>query len=298
MKILITGALGFIGRAALDHFSEEHHVMGIDLKALPAKNIFAHQQFSITKALIKEAQFDVIINCAGSSNVSQSFQAPEHDFNLNTVLVQNILCELQQFSPNTKFLQLSSAAVYGNPQTLPVKELDRTKPLSPYGEHKLLSEQIVTSYANFFGIRGLSVRIFSAYGPGLRRQFFSDLYTKFESDKHQVLLSGTGEETRDFILVYDIVKAFDMLIKNASFNGEIYNLASETEIRIRDAAVLFASIYGYHGKISFTEKQLEGYPLNWKADMQKLKALGFATSSSIEEGLELYFNWIKNHKAS
>lgn len=297
MKILITGALGFIGGAALDHFSEEHQVTGIDLSVHAAKNIIAHQEFSQTKALIKAKQFDVIINCAGSSNVSQSFHTPENDFNLNTVLVQNILCTLQESSPNTKFLQLSSAAVYGNPEALPVKELDRTKPLSPYGKHKLLSEQLVTSYSDFFGIRGLSVRIFSAYGPGLRRQFFSDLFTKFESDKQQILLSGTGEETRDFILINDIIKAFDVIIKNASFNGEIYNLASETDIKIRDAAGLFANICGYNGKICFTQKQLEGYPLNWKADMQKLSALGFKPSTTIEQGLQLYFNWIKSHRS-
>lgn len=298
MKILITGAIGFIGRAALDHFSEQHQVFGIDLNADRHKNILAHQNFSQTAALVKAEQFDVIINCAGSSNVSQSFHTPENDFSLNTVFVQNILCALQKSSPNTKFLQLSSAAVYGNPETLPVKESHRTKPLSPYGKHKLLSEQLVTSYFEFFGIRGLSVRIFSAYGPGLRRQFFSDLFSKFESDKQQVLLSGTGEETRDFILINDIVKAFDVLIKTASFNGEIYNLASETDLKIRDAAVLFADICGYNGKISFTQKQLEGYPLNWKADMQKLSALGFKPSTAIEQGLQLYFDWIKSHKTS
>lgn len=294
MKVLIIGATGFIGNAALDFFSEKYSVTGVDVIGNPKKNIIQASRFEITQQLILNNKFDVIINCAGSSNVSQSFVDPISDFQLNTLLVQNILSSLKETSPKTKFINLSSAAVYGNPKSFPIKETDQTNPLSPYGLHKLLSEQLIDNYCKFYGIKGLSIRIFSAYGKGLKRQFFYDLFSKFKSNDEGIDLIGTGNESRDFIYITDIVHAFEILTHNAAFNGEVYNLAGEEESFIRQTAHLFSKICGYNGEIKFTQKQFEGYPLNWKADVSKLNSLGFSRKIELEEGLKLYFDWVKN----
>ena len=186
MKILIIGASGFIGNAVLDHFSINYSVTGIDRVENKKKNILEACDFKNTADLIDEKKFDLVINCAGSSNVSQSVHDPLHDFELNTILVQHLLSAIKEFSPKTKFITISSAAVYGNPATLPIKEGDLPKPLSPYGLHKLLSEELVSHYNRIYQIQALSVRIFSAYGTGLKRQFFYDLYTKENLSKLKI----------------------------------------------------------------------------------------------------------------
>jgi len=83
-----------------------------------------------------------------------------------------------KFNNKCKYLHISSAAVYGNPKQLPVKETDNCQPLSPYGWHKWMSELICQEYFRLYNIRSLIVRPFSVYGPGLRKQLFWDLYGK------------------------------------------------------------------------------------------------------------------------
>ena len=290
MKILVTGAAGFIGNACFNFFSKKNETVGVDHINNGAKNIITDPVLSLISK-----KFDVIINCAGSSNIQNSFTKTDNDHKLNVILVQELLDHIRTFSPHTKLINLSSAAVYGNPKKLPIDENCETEPLSPYGYHKLKSEQLLAGYHQLYNLNTLSIRIFSAYGPGLKRQFFYDLYKKFNSGKDQIELIGTGNESRDFIFIYDIVEAIDTLIHKAAFNGEVYNLGSERESFILPTAKLFANICNYKGDIKFTQKQLDGYPLNWKADIGKIKALGFLPKTELEEGLRSYFNWIKEN---
>jgi UDP-glucose 4-epimerase len=295
MKILVLGASGFIGNACYNFFSKNNAVTGIDLVDKHGNNLIIDEDTVLTRKLIEEKQFDAVVNCAGSANIQNSFVSPENDFQSNTAYVESILTAIKEKSPATKFINISSAAVYGNPDRLPISEEAAPSPLSPYGTHKLLSEHLVTDYHKLFNVNALSVRIFSAYGNGLKQQFFFDLYSKFKSNSNGVMLFGTGKESRDFIFISDIVAAFDLLIEKGEFNGSVYNLASGTETFIGEAANLFANIINYKGKISFNNQQLSGYPLNWRADISKLNKLGFSTRISLKEGLSNYANWLKTN---
>lgn len=292
MKILILGASGFIGHFCVRSFSEDCDVTGID--AQPGmKDVLIDTDFSVTLKELATGSYDLVLNCAGSSNVSQSFHDPKRDFELNALLVQKILTTIRDYSSHTKFINISSAAVYGNPKVLPISETDELQPLSPYGSHKKMSEEFIHSYCHLYHLKGLSVRIFSAYGEGLKRQFFYDLYTKFQANAQRIELAGTGKESRDFICVSDIAGALKILVQKAEFRGEVYNLASGEESFIGPTAELFARICGYKGEIRFTQKQFEGYPLNWKADITRLRQLGFEPKTKLEAGLQYYVNYLK-----
>lgn len=296
MKVLILGASGFIGSACLEHFSKKNEAVGLDRINSSSKDIITDPDNVLLQDLVAK-KFDVIINCAGSSNVQGSFTNTENDLRLNVTFVEDLLEHVKNLSPGTKIINLSSAAVYGNPKTLPINENCETAPLSPYGSHKLRSEQAMEEYNRLFNLNTLSVRIFSAYGPGLKRQFFYDLYSKFNLNSNNVDLYGTGKESRDFIFVSDIIKAFETLIEKGSFKGEIYNVASGEESQIVKTAKLFAEIASYKGKITFTNEKIEGYPINWKADISKLMSLGFSPKVKLEEGLKLYYTWLKKENA-
>ena len=292
MKILIIGASGFIGNFCFNYFSKKNETVGIDINSF-SKNIIVDPDMNLISQVIAK-KFDVIINCAGSSNIQNSFTDTANDFKLNVSYVKDVLEYVKTFSPETKVINLSSAAVYGNPKTLPIKEASDTSPLSPYGKHKLLSEQILKDNHHLHNLNTLSVRIFSAYGPGLKRQFFYDLYSKLKSNPTKVELYGTGNESRDFVFICDIADALEILIHKVAFKGEVYNIASGTESFISETAKSFAKIVNYKGEIIFTNDQIEGYPINWKADISKLTALGFMPKINLEEGLHHYYNWIKN----
>ncbi len=295
MKLLVLGASGFIGRAAVDYFSAHNAVLGVDREHDPLREGIIAGDTETVKKLIAAEGFDVVLNCAGSSDIRTSFVDPENDFALNVSFTQAVLAAIANASPKTRFVNFSSAAVYGNALSLPIHENDRLQPISPYGFHKLLSEQLVREYCELFKVNALSLRIFSAYGVGLRRQLIYDLYQKFCASPVSVSLYGTGNESRDFIEISDIMQALDLLILKAPFAGEAYNLAGGEEIHISKLAEIFAGICGYRGEIQFRGEQIEGYPINWRADINKLRALGFRPRVSLEQGLEHYYQWVKHH---
>lgn len=296
MKICIIGARGFIGSHCVSYFSQKGaFVCKADITP-PVCGEINYFQLSAEKddfdELFKLQGFDVCINASGSANVGFSFEQPELDFELNVVNVQKILSSLKKYNPACKFINFSSAAVYGNPSRLPVKEEDPPKPLSPYGLHKLQSELLLLEYHQFFKLKTCTLRVFSAYGEGLKKQLFWDLYQKAQK-ADVVELFGTGKETRDFIHVHDLVRCVDTIIQKAPFEGDVYNVASGRQITIQEAVDCFFKLYNPKKKVIFTGKLKVGDPAFWQADISKIQTLGFEVSITFEEGLKRYTQWLK-----
>lgn len=297
MKILIIGSRGFIGSHCVDYFqSKGLEVWQADVDESSGENFYKiNRQNSDYSILFKEHQFDVCINASGSAHVGFSFENPSRDFELNVVNVQKILVAIRDYNPECKFVNFSSAAVYGNPQFLPITENSSCKPLSPYGFHKLQSELLLTEYHNFFGLQTCSLRVFSAYGPRLKKQLFWDLYQKGLQDD-VILLHGTGSETRDFIYIDDLMQIMDLVIKYSSFQGSIYNVASQQEITITEAAQLFINEFFPEKEVLFNGIAKVGDPNNWLADMEILKEKGFKPQFNLSLGLKKYAAWLKESK--
>ncbi len=295
MKILIVGSKGFIGAHCLRFFSDEHETWGCDVFTdYNEKNYFLLDTFSSSyHTIFEEKFFDVCINCAGAASVPDSLTNPERDYELNTHLVFKLLNSIRQYSPDCKFLTISSAAVYGNPEKLPVDEGQNLNPISPYGFHKMYAEKIVKEFAVFFNIKSCCVRIFSAYGSGLRKQLFWDLYQRSQGVK-EVQLVGTGEETRDYIFISDIVNAFQCILDEAPFKGECYNVGSGVQHSVKYVSGSFFKSMGLDVHTIFSGNKRTGDPDYWQADIAKLSRLGFEPHVSIDEGLNIYTAWLKS----
>lgn len=294
MKILIIGSKGFIGSHCVDYFTAKgFEVCEADVNELISNNYYKIEpNNSDFTAPFKEHQFEVCINAAGSAHVGFSFENPTKDFELNVVNVQKILIAIRDYNSDCKFINFSSAAVYGNPQFLPITENSFCKPLSPYGFHKLQSELLLTEYHKFFGLNTCSLRVFSAYGPRLRKQLFWDLYQK-SIQNEVVSLFGTGTETRDFIYIDDLLQIMDLVIQNSSFKGSIYNGASQVETSIAEAAQVFLKEFFPEKKLVFNGAVKVGDPNNWLADMEILKKYGFKPQYNLSLGLKKYVEWLK-----
>jgi len=293
MKILILGACGFIGQNAVKYFSKGgNEVYSADIIYSTKPNYFQILKKENYQEIFSSHQYDVCLNAAGSAHVQFSFQHPLKDFSLNTTFVYEILSYIKVHNPKCKFINLSSAAVYGNPKHLPIKETHEVNPLSPYGLHKYYSELICKEFHKYFGLHTCSLRIFSAYGNGLKKQLFWDLYQKTLSNQ-TLTMYGTGNETRDFIYILDLLQAIELIIKKGDFESNIYNVANGEEISILEATQTFKEIINPKIKIQFNQQAKLGDPLNWKADITCIKAMGYKPQYTLQHGLTAYYQWIK-----
>jgi UDP-glucose 4-epimerase len=293
MKILIIGAKGFIGSHCVTHFSERHEIWQCDIVTDPvSERYFLLDPNNINYiAVFKDSQFDICINCSGAASVPDSIKNPQRDFSLNVTNVFKQLDALRMHNPGCKYINLSSAAVYGNPQFLPITEEHPLNPISPYGEHKKMAEEICTEFFAKYSIATCSIRVFSAYGPGLQKQLFWDMYQKSKNGAH-VQLYGTGNESRDFIYISDLVHAIECIIQNASFENDIINVANGMEVEIREVAKAFYDVFEVDVNYDFGGEQRQGDPINWVADISKLLKLGYKNQVSLKEGINNYWQWL------
>src|SRR5690606_29595865 len=151
MKILILGSEGFIGSNLIGYYTgQKHEVFGCDLTPSTDAVVYTYihndGRQNFWPELFESHQFDFCINASGSGNVGTSIKYPLKDFNANCHEVIKVLDAARVYNRSVKYLHISSAAVYGNPEKLPVNESDSLNPLSPYGWHKLLSEQVCKEY--------------------------------------------------------------------------------------------------------------------------------------------------------
>jgi UDP-glucose 4-epimerase len=294
MKIIIVGSKGFIGQNIYNHFIKKgNDIWCSDI--LTEKNNVRYFRISSDNPdfnkIFKYLKYDLCINCSGVASVPDSLINPINDYYLNTLNVLKIIEAIKSYQPDCRFINLSSAAVYGDPYFLPVKEEIDPKPLSPYGFHKLHAEQICKEYWTLYGIRTCSLRIFSVYGPGLQKQLFWDIFQKAKLGV-PFTLSGNGNESRDFIYITDLVRAIELVAASSDFESDIVNIANGEEIFIKEAVSIFFSFFNKNIRYSFSGDSRIGYPVNWVADIGKLCSFGYRPSIDMRNGLRNYYEWL------
>jgi UDP-glucose 4-epimerase len=299
VKILILGSQGFIGSHLVNYFVEKNYaVIGCDLVEF-STNRFAYNKVSILSSdfekLFIENIFTLCINASGIGNVGYSLEHPLSDFESNTAAVAKVLDTIRKYQPTCKYMHISSAAVYGSPQKLPILETDILAPLSPYGFHKLMSEQLCKEYHQLYHLPIAIIRPFSVYGKGLKKQLIWDVCSKLSvSDK--ITLFGTGKESRDFLNVEDLALLIDIVAQKSPFNCNVYNAASGKETFIEEVVDIFKNYLGNRISINFSGKIKQGDPMNWCADISLIRHFGFETKTDFKDSVINYINWHQSLK--
>jgi UDP-glucose 4-epimerase len=296
--VLITGVGGFLGRYAARGFARlGARVVGVD--ALPPENaqipgLTAYRQIRMPGTAFAEAvckwQPGACVHCAGRASVPLSFTDGAGDYLGNTHLTFEVLETLRLHRPGCRFLLLSSAAVYGNPTTLPVTESAPVAPLSPYGLHKRQAELLCEEYAAYHGVPTAALRVFSAYGPGLRRQVVWDICERTLSGQ-PFTLHGTGAESRDFVHAADVADAMAAVVEHGTFTGEIYNVGAGAEVTIRELADLLVAALSGPYPPTFSGLSRTGDPLRWQAATARIHSLGWTPRVPLTEGLRATAHW-------
>lgn len=298
--VLITGVTGFIGRYVARLFAEDGwQVVGIGTRPpenAPTKNLAHYQKLFLPDdqliEIIQKYPPDLCVHCAGRAAVGLSVEDPKSDFMANASMTFHLLDTLRVHAHNCRMIYLSSAAVYGNPTALPVSENQPISPISPYGFHKLMSEQLCQEFSKIYNLQTASLRIFSAYGPGLRRQVLWDICQQLIL-YNTLHLKGTGQESRDFIHGLDVAKAIKSIALNAPMNGEVYNVGTGREITIRELSKKVVHALDLDITPEFDQVEPIGIPLNWQADISQLQSLGFQDSVTLDQGLKTFVYWCR-----
>ena len=247
MNIIVTGSAGYIGgQTVLALKDAGHTVYGIDRREPPRHlaglvDRFLLQDFASDVALswIITKQPDAIIHCAGTSLVGPSVADPSKYYNNNVVKTLKSLDIVRRSLPRTRFIFSSSAAAYGNPVMLPISEVDPCEPVSPYGQSKLMIDQILESYHRAYNLDYVSFRYFNACGADPQGRHGQEpgashiIARVLESmrDKKDFVLYGNNFPTvdgtcvRDYVHVADIANAH-LLALDTKIPAGIYNLGS------------------------------------------------------------------------
>lgn len=294
-SVLILGGSGFICRHLIAGLLDNNYFDAIDVGGRGAGKLLASglrktEDGSITKKLLQRLTApDIVVWAAGSASVGASVTNPQHDFDNSIPPLDDLISLLVSNWTYTRLVFLSSAAVYGASGSTSTATQSKLLPVSPYGQHKLLSEHKILSAKAGLQDRSHIVRPFSVYGPGLRRQLFWDAATKGKL-KDFVFLGG-GQELRDWVYVEDLVKLIiDIAIRPSDF-PRVLNAGSGHGISVERAIkALFNAMY-IDDPPEFSGQSRAGDPDQLVADADEQQQFSDYFVTPLETGLRQYVAW-------
>jgi UDP-glucose 4-epimerase len=298
--ILITGAKGFVGSNVCKYFKQKGYVTyGIGHGGLSVEesheiglDYWKKDDISISSILEFNQNFDAIVHCGGSGSVGFSVEHPYDDFKKTVDGTLEILEYMRLHNPNAHLIYPSSPAVQGECENIPIKEDYIGKPASPYGYHKKIAEYLCQSYSEKYNLTISIVRLFSVYGKGLRKQLLWDAYQKINEASKEVIFWGTGDETRDFIHIDDVINIFSKLL-NTNDKFLIINGGTGLKLTIKDVVYLIGSIINPNINIKFNNQINIGNPIYYWADLEKLKKYKLKANILFEDGLKEFILWME-----
>lgn len=303
----ITGAHGFIGRYLARSLEKDgYRVAGIGHGAWPESEtaqwgLSFWLNGEITASNLGQMRQvlrlpDVVFHLAGGSSVGAAIASPHEDFTRTVVSTAELVEWLRQHSPTTRLVAISSAAVYGSAHNGPIAEDARLSPFSPYGAHKLMMEELCRSYAANFGLRVILPRLFSVYGPGLKKQLLWDLCGKIAVGG-KAELGGSGSELRDWIDVRDVARGLERVSELASVDAPVINLASGVATSVRDIAAMVTAQWTEHDavalEVAFSGRSRLGDPFSLVASTTQMRTCGIDNHIPVEKGVAEYVAWYR-----
>jgi len=240
-KFLITGGSGFIGQNIAKKFVENgQDVCIFDVR--PPDSLYGEYLkgdiFDTKKLKSVVKRYDVVIHLVGLADAGIAQGEPDKSFRLNVMSLQNVL-EACRINGNKKLIFPSSAAVYGIPEILPIKENNPLNPTNIYSWHKYVCEQLIKAYHNNFDLEYVILRLFNVYGKG-NKGVINLFLTK--ALKGEVIESFGPYQYRDFVYAGDVAEAFYKAAVYEKANNKIINVGSGRGTQIKEVLELIREI--------------------------------------------------------
>lgn len=308
MRTLVTGAAGFIGSNLVRQLlAEGHQVTALDnlssgyrsnLSSLPAARFIEGdiRDEAVVADAIRGAE--VVFHLAASVGNKRSVEQPLVDADVNVMGSLKVL-EAARRAGVRKIVASSSAGIFGELKTLPIKEDHPLEPDTPYGASKLCMEKECLAYAKLYDIEAACLRYFNVYGPNQRFDAYGNVIPIFAFKMlrgEPLTIFDDGEQTRDFVNVRDVVQANIRAGSIRGFSGA-FNIGSGSRITINQLVQLLRVASGILPAVSHAPPR-PGDVRHSLADIAAAaRAFDFAPSVSLEEGLSEYIAWAKTEAA-
>jgi UDP-glucose 4-epimerase len=309
LRVLVTGAAGFIGSHLCDRLvADGHRVTGLDdlstgklanLAVARKSKLFGFSNFDITSPdlvrLVEREAPDVVLHLAAQMDVRKSVEDPLHDTRTNVLGTVNVLeaCTRNQV-PRLVFAS-SGGTVYGTPPKLPASERMTLHPSSPYGSAKAAAETYVAAYQRLHGLPGCSLRLGNVYGPRQDPHGEAGVVSIFGGalvKGRPTRIFGDGTSVRDYVYVDDVVDAF-LRCLGGKGDGRRLNIGSGTGTSIRALHTAVARAVGAPDAPEFAPVRA-GELHSIVLDIgQARRALGWEPSVGLEQGLAQTLDWLR-----
>ncbi len=308
MKILVTGADGFIG----SHLSEKLFDLGHDIRALSQYNslnnwgwledVHCKDSIEIISGDIRDQTFctnlckdvDIVFHLAALIGIPYSYAAPDSYIDTNIIGTVNI-CHAAINNNVKQVVHTSTSEVYGTAQYVPIDEGHPMQPQSPYSASKIAADSMAMSFYNAFDLPLSIIRPFNTYGPRQSgRAVIPNIISQIASGEKNIKL-GDVTPTRDFNYVEDTCDGFISLINNEQSIGETFNVGSNSEISIEETFNIIREIMNADVKIVSDSKRIRPK----KSEVHRLfcdatkikKVTEYSPKYSLHEGLKKTIEW-------
>lgn len=295
--VLITGGAGFIGSHLADALVEHNDVIVLDnLSTGKRENVPDGATF--VEGDVRDADVvadvsdgvDLIFHKAAVVSVERSIDEPAFSHEVNFDGTLTLLEAARRVDARVVFA--SSAAIYGDPDTLPITESDPVDPQSPYGIDKCAADQYLRAYHDLYGLETVALRYFNAYGPRQTASDYSGVISIFGEQARAgepITVNGDGTQTRDFVHVSDVVTA-NLLAATTEHVGTAYNIGTGGETSIRSLAETIQATVGTDSPIVHGDPR-PGDIQRSRADITTARErLGYEPSVPLEKGLATLFD--------
>lgn len=315
MRVLVTGAAGFIGSNLVHALINAEHQVGVidDMSTGKAENLHPWAWFRTMDILdpampdaIAEFAPDAVVHLAAQASVGESLRDPERDRAVNATGTR-LVARAASAAGATRVISASSAAVYGEPDEsmLPLSELAPKAPANPYGSSKLEAEGLLAEELRGTGTDFASFRFANVYGPRQDAAGEGGVVAIFSARMaagEQPVVYGTGAQTRDFIFVGDIVGAImaaldsETALAGDGADGPAYNISTGAETSVDSLILAMRQASGYLGGIEHAPAR-EGDVDRSSLDPGKAaETFGWRAAAGLETGIAATWRWFSANR--
>jgi UDP-glucose 4-epimerase len=304
MKTLVTGGAGFIGSNLVQLLLKEGHDVTVldnlssgyrvNLRPFPEAQLIVGDVRDVSIVDRAMNAVEVIFHLAASVGNTRSIEHPMIDAETNVLGTLNVL-ESARRNRIRKIVFSSSAGIFGELKTLPIREDHGVEPDSPYGATKLCAEKLCLAYAKLYVLEAICLRYFNVFGVNQRYDAYGNVIPIFAYKLvfgQPITVFGDGEQTRDFINVRDVANANYLAGMSQGVSGA-FNLGSGSRVTINELVRKMESVSGLSTQI-IRGNPRRGDVRHSLADISGFRsAIGFEPQVSLEEGLREYMDWAK-----
>ncbi len=315
MKVLVTGAAGFIGSHLADKLlARGDEVVGLDnfnpyydpaRKRANAQRLQAYASFRLVEADIRDRErmlalfeverFQAVAHLAAMAGVRNAIENPALYMDVDLVGTQHLM-DAARFTDVGNFVFASTSSVYGNTQQLPFVETDPCDhPLQPYAAAKRAGEMLGYTYWHLYGLNFTALRFFTVYGPFGRPDMMAYLTADSIVKGKSVPLYDGGHMYRDWTYVADITDGVVAAV-DRPLGYEIINLGRGHTILLKEFVELLESLAGQRGNFIHQPRTAADVPRTF-ANIDKARALlGYNPQVSVQEGVRAFWEWYRAYE--